>query len=81
MQILHARAMDPEEVERLRKAIYRSFASQPHKIKVWLALLEQYATSESKSGASKRPLSAGHRNASGAQLDLIAPSRQRVPAE
>ena len=32
--------MDDAEIERLRKAIHRTYASQPHKIKCWLALLE-----------------------------------------
>jgi hypothetical protein len=35
--------MDDQEIERLRKAIRHSFASQPHKIKYWLALLDMYA--------------------------------------
>jgi hypothetical protein len=34
--------MDEAEIERLRKAIYRSYGNQPHKKKVWLALLEMY---------------------------------------
>jgi hypothetical protein len=35
--------MNDREIERLRKAIRHSFASQPHKIKYWLALLDMYA--------------------------------------
>jgi hypothetical protein len=34
--------MDDAEIERLRKTIRRTYASQPHKIKFWLALLEMY---------------------------------------
>jgi hypothetical protein len=34
--------MDDAEIERLRRAIRRTYASQPHKIKCWLALLEMY---------------------------------------
>jgi hypothetical protein len=34
--------MDDAEIGRLRKAIRRTYASQPHKIKCWLALLEMY---------------------------------------
>jgi hypothetical protein len=34
--------MDDEEIRRLRKMIRRTYASQPHKIKCWLALLEMY---------------------------------------
>jgi hypothetical protein len=32
--------MDDAEIDRLRKAICRSFNSSPHKKKYWLALLE-----------------------------------------
>jgi hypothetical protein len=38
--------MDVAEIERLRKAIRRTYASQPHKIKCWLALLEMYGKGE-----------------------------------
>ena len=34
--------LDDAEIERLRKRIRRTYASQPHKIKCWLALLEMY---------------------------------------
>jgi hypothetical protein len=34
--------MGDAEIKRLRKAIRRTYASQPHKIKCWLALLEMY---------------------------------------
>jgi hypothetical protein len=34
--------MKDEEIQRLRKAIRRTYASQPHKIKCWLGLLEMY---------------------------------------
>ena len=40
--------MDDAEIERLRKAIRRTYASQPHKIKCWLALLEMYAKRQAK---------------------------------
>ena len=37
--------MKDEEIQRLRKAIRRTYASQPHKIKCWLGLLEMYGKS------------------------------------
>jgi hypothetical protein len=45
----HPCVMDEGEIERLRKAIYRSYGNQPHKKRVWLALLEMYG------GAGKKP--------------------------
>jgi hypothetical protein len=42
--------MHPSEIERLRKAICRSYGSSPHKKKYWLALLENHA------GALKSPV-------------------------
>ena len=51
-------AMDDAEIERLRRAIRRTYASQPHKIKCWLAVLEMYSncstTAASATGSSKR---------------------------
>jgi hypothetical protein len=38
--------MDDAEIDRLRKAICRSFNSSPHKKKYWLALLEMRAAAE-----------------------------------
>jgi hypothetical protein len=40
--------MKDEEIQRLRKAIRRTYASQPHKIKCWLGLLEMYAKSSTE---------------------------------
>jgi hypothetical protein len=37
--------MNDEEIQRLRKAIRRTYASQPHKIKCWLGLLEMFGRS------------------------------------
>ena len=34
--------MDTLEIERLAKAIRKTFAGQPHKVKYWLALLDMY---------------------------------------
>jgi hypothetical protein len=34
--------MDDAEIDRLRKAIYRSYGSSPHKKKYWLALLDMH---------------------------------------
>jgi hypothetical protein len=45
--------LDNREIERLRKVIRRSFASQPHKIKVWLALLDTYASRSTNSYAPR----------------------------
>jgi hypothetical protein len=38
--------MDDAEIDRLRKAICRSFNSSPHKKKYWLALLEMRVAAE-----------------------------------
>ena len=38
----HAQVMDDAKFERLRKAICRSFNSQPHKKKYWLAVLAMH---------------------------------------
>jgi hypothetical protein len=38
--------MDAAEIGRIRKAIYRSFGSSPHKKKYWLALLAMYVAAE-----------------------------------
>jgi hypothetical protein len=65
--------MDREEFARLRKAIYRSFASQPHKIKTWLALLEQYAKPERKQPASA-PSSAKPSGAASSKIDAQDPA-------
>jgi hypothetical protein len=35
--------MDDPEIERLRKAIRKTYAGQPHKVKFWLALLDMYS--------------------------------------
>jgi hypothetical protein len=35
--------MDDAEIDRLRRAIWRSFNSSPHKKKCWLALLEMHS--------------------------------------
>lgn len=40
--VSHAGDMDETEIERLRKEIYRTFGSSPHKKRVWLALLETH---------------------------------------
>ena len=40
LSLRHAQVMDDAEIERLRRAICRSFNSSPHKKKYWLALLE-----------------------------------------
>ena len=53
--------MDDEEIRRLRKMIRRTYASQPHKIKCWLALLEMYGERYQvaecfRSGGSSQPL-------------------------
>lgn len=34
--------MEDPEIERLRKAIRKTYAGQPHKVKFWLALLDMY---------------------------------------
>ena len=44
--------MDDAEIDRLRKAICRSFNSSPHKKKYWLALLEMRVAAE-KAGRPK----------------------------
>jgi hypothetical protein len=44
--------MDDAEIDRLRKAICRSFNSQPHKKKYWLALLDMYVAKQ-KAGYSR----------------------------
>jgi hypothetical protein len=38
--------MDETEIDRIRKAIRRSFGSVPHKKKYWLALLEMHVAKE-----------------------------------
>jgi hypothetical protein len=48
--------MKDEEIQRLRKAIRRTYASQPHKIKCWLGLLEMYGkSSQDTSDAPRGP--------------------------
>jgi len=47
--------MDDAEIDRLRKAIYRSFGNQPHKKKYWLALLEMYGGAGKKPKQGRRP--------------------------
>ena len=46
--------MDDAEIERIRKAICRSFNSSPHKKKYWLALLEMYGAKERRGETSVR---------------------------
>src|ERR1700733_14350216 len=41
-RVRHHEIMEDIEIERLRKAICRSFNSSPHKKKYWLALLDIY---------------------------------------
>jgi hypothetical protein len=40
--------MEKSEIERLRKAICRSFNSSPHKKKYWLALLDMRIKTEAE---------------------------------
>jgi hypothetical protein len=40
------KAMDKIQVDRLRRAIHRSYGSSPHKKKYWLALLEMYVAAD-----------------------------------
>jgi hypothetical protein len=40
------KVMDDAEINRLRKAIHRSYGSSPHKKKYWLALLEMQVAKE-----------------------------------
>jgi hypothetical protein len=48
--------MKDEEILRLRKIIRRTYASQPHKIKCWLGLLEMYGkNSMDPAGAMRGP--------------------------
>jgi hypothetical protein len=54
-------SMDDREIERLRKAIRNSFASQPHKIKYWLALLDMYAKRLENAGDGARGPERGRR--------------------
>jgi hypothetical protein len=42
----HGEIMDDTEIDRLRKAICRSFNSSPHKKKYWLALLDMQVAAE-----------------------------------
>jgi hypothetical protein len=46
--------MDDAEIDRLRKAICRSFNSSPHKKKCWLALLEMRVAAERAGQCSAR---------------------------
>jgi hypothetical protein len=46
--------MKDEEIQRLRKAIRRTYASQPHKIKCWLGLLEMYGKNSTKPADAAR---------------------------
>jgi hypothetical protein len=46
--------MKDEEIQRLRKAIRRTYASQPHKIKCWLGLLEMYGENSTKPADAAR---------------------------
>jgi hypothetical protein len=47
------KAMDDAEIARLKKEIYRSFGSSPHKKKYWLALLARYVAEERKEQRSQ----------------------------
>jgi hypothetical protein len=48
--------MKDEEIQRLRKAIRRTYASQPHKIKCWLGLLEMYGKNATEpAGVARSP--------------------------
>jgi hypothetical protein len=51
----HAWTMDSAESDRLRRAICRSFSSQPHKKKYWLALLEMYSTPGGEEMSGRNP--------------------------
>jgi hypothetical protein len=44
--------MDDVEIERLRKAIRRTYASQPHKIKCWLAVLDMCSSGNETNASS-----------------------------
>jgi hypothetical protein len=59
--------MDDAEIDRLRRAICRSFNSSPHKKKYWLALLEMRVAAEKTgcSGARRRAGESSVRSSSG----------------
>jgi hypothetical protein len=44
--VRQTQVMDDAEINRLRKAIHRSYGSSPHKKKYWLALLEMQVAKE-----------------------------------
>jgi hypothetical protein len=50
--------MEKSEIERLRKAICRSFNSSPHKKKYWLALLDMRIETEGAREATAREAAA-----------------------
>jgi hypothetical protein len=61
--------MDDAEIDRLRRAICRSFNSQPHKKKYWLALLEMHSTGgkEMSRRSPSRDVSSSTVNSAGSQ--------------
>jgi hypothetical protein len=46
--------MDDAEIDRLRRAICRTFNSQPHKKKYWLAVLEMHTAPEGRAMSGRR---------------------------
>ncbi len=53
--------MDDAEIDRLRKAICRSYNSSPHKKKYWLALLDMRVAAERAGQCRARTPSKGAR--------------------
>jgi hypothetical protein len=47
-ELRHALVMEDAEIDRLRRAICRSFNSSPHKKKYWLELLEMYGARDKR---------------------------------
>jgi hypothetical protein len=64
--------MEKSEIERLRKAICRTFNSSPHKKKYWLALLEMRIETEDGRDAYRRaPTVSGGKNKEDGPPDFV----------
>jgi hypothetical protein len=70
--------MDDAEIDRLRKAICRSFNSQPHKKKYWLAVLAMHTAPKGKAMPGRRGSKDLHA-AGGRSVDAVQKSFVQNP--